>query len=397
MAEQKILKAGVFGLWRGAAHIMAMEVLDNVEVIAICDRDPQKVEEVKKHCSADVQVCRDFDELLSSGIELVVLCNYLPDHAACAIQALRRGIAVVTECLAASTMKECVELVEAVEETGVYFSMAENSPYGTACLEMQRVYGSGILGDVVYAEAEYCHPSAPDLANQFSPGADHWRKRLPKTYYLTHSLGPLMNMTRLMPRRIIGKVAACPSYARRRGSTNGDSAGIMLVEMDGGALFRITGCSSYGPETHWFRLACEKGGVESVRTAEDTVNLAIEPWDLPEDMTSQGCNTFYTPQADAATREAVNRGLPNVGHQLTDFRCVRNYVTEILEGKAPDMDVYRSCAQSAVAILGWRSVLNDSRQYDIPDFKIPAQREPYRCDDLSPWNGSLPFSVYSVE
>lgn len=397
MKEQGILKVGVLGLWRGLAHIMAIDVLDNVEVIAICDQDLQKVEEAKKHCPADVKICKDYDELLNSGIGLVVLCNYLPDHAACAIKALHKGIAVVTECLAAATMKECVELVEAVEETGVYFSMAENSPYGTACLEMERVYRTGILGDVIYAEAEYCHPNPPDNENRFSPGVDHWRRKLPKTYYLTHSLGPLMNMTRLMPKRVIGKVAAGPSYAKRRGSSNGDSAGIMLVEMDGGVLFRVTGCSNYGPETHWFRLACEKGGVESVRTAEDTVNLAVEPWDLPEDMTSQGCNTFYTPQADAATKEAVKRGLSNVGHQLTDFRCVRNYVTEILEGKAPDMDVYRSCAQSAVAILGWRSVLNDSKQYDIPDFRIPAEREFYRNDDLSPWKGDIPFSIYSVE
>ena len=395
--EQRVLKVGVFGLWRGQSHIMSIEVLDNAKVVAICDQNPEKVEEAKKHCPPDVKVCADFDELLDSGIELVILCNYLPDHASCAIKALRKGIAVVTECLAAATMKECVELVEAVEETGVYFSMAENSPYGTACLEMERVYGTGVLGDVIYAEAEYCHPADPVNANKYSPDPNHWRKSLPRTYYLTHCLGPLMNMTRLMPKRVIGKVAQSISYAKRRSGTRGEAGGIMLVEMEGGVLFRVTGCNSYGPETHWFRLACANGGVETMRTAEDTVNLAINPWDLPEEMRNQGHNTFYTPDADAATKEAVSRGLPDVGHLLTDFRCVRNYITEVLEGKAPDMDVYRSCAQSAVGILGWRSVLNDSKQYDIPDFKDPAQREAYRDDDLSPWKGDFPITMFPLD
>jgi len=114
-------------------------------------------------------------------------------------------------------------------------------------------------------------------------------------------------------------------------------------------------------------------------------------------MAHLGHNTYYTPDADAATKEAVARGLPDVGHLLTDFRCVRNYVTEILEGKAPDMDVYRSCAQSAVGILGWQSVLNDSKQYDIPDFRDPAAREACRSDDRSPWKGDIPFTMYPLD
>lgn len=394
--QGEIVKVGVFGLWRGLAHVKAIEYIDEAAVTAICDKDPKRVEDAKAHCAPDVKVCSDFDALLDSGIDLVILCNYLPDHAACAIKALRKGIAVVSECLAAATMKECVNLVEVVEETGVYYSLAENSPYGPACLEMGRVYESGILGEVIYAEAEYCHPSAPALSGQYSPGPDHWRKKLPRTYYLTHSLGPLMNMTRLMPKRVIGKVAPGIGYAKRRGGSKGDSGGIMLVEMEGGVLFRVTGCSSYGPQTHWFRLSCANGGVETVRSSEDTVNLTINPWDLPEEMRRQGCNSYYVPEFDAATKEAISKGLPNVGHLAKDYGCVLNYITEVREGRKPDMDVYRACAMSAVGILGWRSVLDDSRQYDVPDFRDPAARELYRNDDRSPWKGDVPDSVFPV-
>lgn len=393
---EKKLKVGVFGLWRGQSHIQAIEVLDEAEVVAICDQDPEKVEAAKKHCPHDVKVCADFDELLDSGIELVILCNYLPDHTAYAIRALKKGIPVVSECLASATMKECVDLVEAVEETGVYYSMAENTPHHEACLEMERIYQTGILGTVIYAEGEYCHPSAPS-GSKYTPNNTHWRKFLPKTYYLSHSLGPLMNMTRLMPRKVIGKVAAGPGYAKRRNLQGSDSGGILLVEMEGGALFRVTGCASFGPATHWFRLACDNGGVENVRTAEDMVSLSLNPWDIPEDRGFYGRNTVYKPAPDEATKKAVSRGLVLEGHMGADFRTVRNYVHEVLEGRQPDMDVYRSVAMSAVAILGWRSVLNDSKQYDIPDFRDPAARDAYRNDDLSPWRGEIPCRITNLE
>ena len=228
------VKFGVFGAWRGLAHIRAIHCLDNASVTALLEQDPARREEALKYCAPNVTVCQDYDELLDCDIDAVILCNYLPDHAASAIKALKKGIHVISECLAAATMQECVELVETVEETGCYYTMAENTPYLRSCTEMERLYKSGVLGDVIFAEGEYAHPSNPAVATSSTTSPDHWRKRLPRTYYLTHSLGPLMKMTNLMPRKVIGKVSAGPSYAKRRGSQNADCAGIMLVEMDGG-------------------------------------------------------------------------------------------------------------------------------------------------------------------
>ena len=40
---------------------------------------------------------------------------------------------------------------------------------------------------------------------------------------------------------------------------------------------------------------------------------------------------------------------------------------------------------AAVGILGWRSVLNGSKEYDIPDLSDEAQRSLWENDDLSPF------------
>ena len=43
--------------------------------------------------------------------------------------ALKKGIAVFSETIPAVTLKECVELCRAVEETNALYMLAENYPY----------------------------------------------------------------------------------------------------------------------------------------------------------------------------------------------------------------------------------------------------------------------------
>lgn len=206
-------------------------------------------------------------------------------------------------------------------------------------------------------------------------------------------MGPLMHMTGLMPKRVIGKVAAGRSYFQQRNAKYADSAGIMLVEMDHGVLFRVTGCNTYGPETHAYRLACDNGGIENLAANERMVSVGFNSWNRPEGVIDHP----YIPEIDELTKKAFDQGLPDEGHLLADFRTVQNYIIELYENRSPDMDVYRAAAMSAVGILGWRSVLNGSRQYDIPDFRDPQQREAYRNDDLSPWRGDFIHKVFRVE
>ena len=91
------VKVGVFGTWRGLAYIKSLAAIEECEIVAICDQDPEKIEKAKPFCPADVKVCKDFDELLASGIDAVVLCNYFHQHAPFAIKAAKAGIHVFSE------------------------------------------------------------------------------------------------------------------------------------------------------------------------------------------------------------------------------------------------------------------------------------------------------------
>ena len=48
--------------------------------------------------------------------------------------------------------------------------LAENYPFTRFNMEMRRLYRTGEIGRVTYAEGEYNHPMDPDSINRISPG-----------------------------------------------------------------------------------------------------------------------------------------------------------------------------------------------------------------------------------
>ena len=104
----KQLKIGVFGLWRGGSFLSIINSLDNAVVTAVCDKDESKVAEALSICP-EAKVCADFDELLDSGIEAVLLCNYFHQHASYAIAAMKRGIHVFSVSNQSSIVESTVD------------------------------------------------------------------------------------------------------------------------------------------------------------------------------------------------------------------------------------------------------------------------------------------------
>lgn len=393
------LRFGVFGTWRGLAFIKALEKIEEAEVVAICDRDETKIADALPHCPANVKVCADFDELISCGLDAVVLGNYFNEHTPYAIRAMRAGVHVLSETQAAYTLRECVELVEAVEQTGCTYALAENYPYFRACREITALYKSGVVGDVLFAEGEYVHPMSEEEHRSIMPAEDHWRNGLPNTYYCTHSLAPLMTATGLMPRKVIGKVTANRAAALKAGKVSGDSydrGGIMLVEMDEGVIFRVGGDNMFGSMGNWYRLSCEGGNIESVRGGDPKVRLSINPWALQKD-SGYHCENVYTPAETELDKQAEG-----AGHGGSDFFVTWNFVQDLLNHRQPFMNVYRAVALSAVGILGWRSALNNSVQLDIPDFTRKEDRDRVRDDVQAPQphygqSGTLPRHIHILD
>ena len=196
-SAKKTIKVGVIGVGRGCSFASGATDLVGMKLVALCDTWESKLEEAGKRYN--VATYTDYDKFLEHDMDAVILANYFHEHAPFAIKALQAGKHVMSETSSNATLAEGVALCRAVEKSGKIYMLAENYPYTKFHLEMRRLYQSGEIGDVTYAEGEYNHPIAAADRVAMSAGTNHWRNWLPSTYYCTHALAPLMMITNTMP------------------------------------------------------------------------------------------------------------------------------------------------------------------------------------------------------
>lgn len=374
------IKMGILGIHRGLAYGEVYAKLpEEISGLAVCETDPEYLEEAKKVLPDWVEYYTDYEEFLNSGIEAVVLCNFFHEHAKFAIPALKKGIAVLSETTPAPTLGECVQLCEAVEETGAKYMLGTNVPHMFGTKEMERLYKEGTFGEVIYAEGEYFHGVEPGHGEIVGSSKTkyHWRRWLPVTYYNMHDFGTLMIMTGRMPKKVNAKAIFFPKFkARYPQYQSGDAMGVILTEMDNGAIFRTTSHNALGPEGKWFRLVCENGTIESLRGDQDSVKYEYNPWDQPE---GGKLKDSYDTRPEGIDWEALQKS-----HGGSDGLIAKAFLQYLRDEIQPFFDVYRSVAMSAVGILAWRSVLEGGREMEIPDFRDPESRAKVANDFLTP-------------
>ena len=377
------LRIGVFGVNRGM-DIAKNFMLLNCEIAALCDSRKENLVQSAKGLGDDVGLYEDFDAFLEHGLDAVILANYFYDHAPYAIRCMEKGIHVFSECISNGTMAEGVELIRAFEKSNSIYFLAENYPQMVFNREMKRICDTKTLGKIVYAEGEYNHPGDPaDLRfrKRFNYFPGHWRNFLPRTYYLTHSLGPIMRATGATPKRVTAFASYLPVVGDfATASYVGDNVAVITTLNDDDSIFRFTGHASFGAHHNAYRICGTKGQIENLRGMGDKVMLRYNDWQKPE-----GANetSLYDPGWNDKDEELIKQS----GHGGSDYLTARMFVDCIKEGKQPEhpFNVYAAVNMSSVAILAHRSVLEGGMPYDIPDFKDEAQRKLYENDRKSPF------------
>ena len=360
------IKIGIFGGFRGIAFYSVIAKTPGFSVCAICDANPETREAVRRAVADDVIVCETWDELIDAGPNAVILANFFHEHAKYAMRAMELGIDVISETTAAATAGECLDLIECCERTGQKYMLAANCPTMVGPEELMRLYRSGELGEVLYAEAEYLHVFSRESKMKYAPTENHWRRHLPGTYYNMHSLGVLMTATGLLPK----SVTAMDISTDIDGGEGVFRAGsIALYQMENGSVFRSTGCCSFGPSGKWFRLSCTGGTAETTRENQDRVLLRKNGKGSME----------YDPEHQYTKEEKAE------GHGGADARLCYQ-ICDYLSGKTqePLIDLYRAVTLSLAGIFGHYSIL-EGKTYAIPDVRNKEERECLRGDYRSPF------------
>ena len=374
------IKIGIFGYCRGASYVDSF-LQNNAEIVAVCDKRKDRLANAKNKLGNMVTCYEDFDSFIEHDMNVVFLANYFHEHTPYILKCFERNIHVLCECISNATMAEGVQLVEAAEKSKSIFMLAENYPYMLFNQEMKKLYEGGTLGKCLYAEGEYNHPGKrnDDTTRYLYDSTKHWRCYVPKTYYVTHSLAPIMFATGANPIRVTAMPIFHPvDEARPSASYVGDKAAIITTLNDDASVFRFTGHATFGGEVNSYRLCCTKATVENVRGTDGKVMLHYNWWEKPEEKEAV---SFYKPEWAGEDAELIKKA----GHGGGDFCVAKEFIKCVRENKPHPFDIYFSTRMSSVAILGHRSLLEYGVPYDIPDFKNKADRDKYRNDWDSPF------------
>ena len=194
---------GIGGRGTGAVHRVAQ--IPGCEVVALCDKNPERVEanlkwlKENKHPVVPKGYVGEeaYKQLCDFGDCDVIYCAtpwHL--HQPVALRALNGGKIALVEVTSALTTDECWELVEASEKWRIPCMQLENCVYGEIELLELNLARLGMFGEITHVEGAYIH-DLRSVIPQSGPNNNEWRWRYGENMahrgdrYPTHGLVPL--------------------------------------------------------------------------------------------------------------------------------------------------------------------------------------------------------------
>jgi len=365
------LKVGILGLRRGIAHLHNFLNIDQAEVIGACDRfeaNRQQAEELL--APAGGQVVPEFEDLLEMEPDAVVIASNGKCQVEHACQAMEAGCHVLSEVPGADTEEELIRLRDTVERTGKTYMLGENSCFLDFLRYWRKWIVEGRFGPISMAEGEYLHylPEslyAPD-GSRLSPTEAKaqgrtdckpiWRADQPPIQYLTHDLGPLLEV---LDDRVVSVTCRSAPWRCLDAPLRSDGQ-IALFHTAKGTLIRImVTLNTRRPGEHRYRLFGTEGSAE---------------WFSYEDF----CRRFDRDREEREGWERIDIGTAALddlsdGHGGTDIKVARYFTEAILADEPAPIDVYRGIEFALPGIIANRSAEMGGTQLAVPDLR----REPF--------------------
>ncbi len=373
------IKVGVLGAYRGTGMINYCRIADNAELVAICDKYEPALEKQKEICGDGLTYYTSFEDFIKHDMDAVVLANYATEHVPFAIRCFEEGKHVFSEVLPCQNMKEAVELVEAVEKSGLVYAYGENYCYMPSTYEMRNLYRAGKIGELEYAECEYIH-NCEDVWHSLTYGEEaHWRNNMHAFFYCTHSLGPIIHMSGLRPVSVVGFESRHNERGMRVGR-KGAEYGVEMITLENGAHVKSVHGGLY-KNSVWYCAYGSKGCMESGREN----NVESGKYKKLYVNADEYAGEYPHPKRpiEAYEPKLFNAELVRdvFGHGGSDYYSMWHFIEKIRGNKDADIiDVYEALDMGLPGHFAYRSALAGGIPMQIPNLRNKEEREQYRND-----------------
>lgn len=378
--ENKKIKVAIIGLGFGAEFIPIYQRHPHAELVAICQRNEQKLNEIGDAFNIKKRYT-DYDELLQDpDIDAVHINTPIPDHAIQSIKALKAGKHVACTVPMATSVEECRQIVELVSQTGLTYMMMETVVYAREFLYMKELYTTGELGKVQFLKAS--HQQDMDGWPNYWPG-------LPPMYYATHCVGPVLALTNADAETVscFGSGTIRKELHQYYNSpfavesthikfSNSDlSAHIYRSLFDTARQYRES-FEVYGSKksVEWPLIEGEPLIVHTAKKPEPEIPSPVHCPDyahlLPQPI--QRFTTKGVYDTDDHQHLSFTQG---AGHGGSHPHLVHEFVSALYDKRDPFPNARQSANITCVGILAHESALQDGKVIPLPAFTLKRQAE----------------------
>lgn len=382
------VRVGIIGLgMRGIGAVQRLSKIRDVDIVALCDLIDERVATAQR-VLADAGRHRAqgfggsetaWERMMQMELDLVYIVTPWRWHAPMSITAMENDKHVAVEVPAAVSIEECWQLVKTSEKTGKHCMMLENCCYDF--FEMQTLYmvREGLFGELTHAEGAYIHELCSLISDEENGYQGMWRLEQNKgkngNLYPTHGLGPVaqcMNINRgnLFSHLVSmsSQEAAFTHWAQennRPGLSHleqyrGDMNTTLIKCFKGQTIMIQHDTSTPRPYSRIHLLQGSKGMAR--KWPEPRIAFG-HSW-LNDQQMKKLAEQYEHPLCKTIGEVARKVG----GHGGMDFKMDYRLIYCLKNGLPLDQDVYDAAAWSCVIPLSIKSVANDGRSIDIPDF-----------------------------
>jgi len=385
------VRVGVVGLgMRGPGAVERLSKIEGVEIVALCDLLPERVEKAKKSLegtkhkpegySGNVYAWKKMCE--RQDLDLVYIASPWEWHVPMAVYAMESGKHAAVEVPAARTLDECWQLVETSERTQKHCMQLENCCYDFFELMTLKMARDGFFGEVLHVEGAYIHDLVWLNFDKNKGYQDMWRLKenfRDGNLYPTHGLGPvcqILNINRGDQMDYLTSVSSndfqmkvkaeelaandmfFSSYAGKKYRGNMNTT---VVKTKNGKTIMIQhDVTSPRPYSRLHVVSGTEGFAQKYPEQKVSKGHSFMKEEEMKDL-----QTKYTPEIVQKVGELAKQ---IGGHGGMDFMMDWRLIDCLRNGLPLDQDVYDAALWSCISPLSEWSVANRSNSIDVPDF-----------------------------
>ena len=386
---------------RGDGAVRRFTYIDGVEIVALCDLEEERVNDMQKLLAERGKPAADayfgdkdaWKEMCQrEDIDLVYIVTDWCSHTPMAVYAMEQGKHVAIEVPATTSIAECWQLVNTAEKTQRHCMMLENCVYDFFELTTLNMAQHGLFGEIIHAEGAYIHNLDPYWKNYYEGWRYHFNKKNRGDVYPTHGLGPAcqvlnihrgdkMNTLISMDTKAFNGLKVAEQFGETE-YANGDHT-ITLIQTEKGKIieiqhnvvtprpynrmYQVEGTEGFANKypNEGYSIRTEGRNFDEQKAVEDLTGSAS---DGEAYLSNEVRDALMEQYKHPIVRDIEEKAKQVGGHGGMDFIMDYRLIYCLRNGLPLDQDVYDAAEWSCLGELTRVSIENGNIPVVMPDF-----------------------------